>query len=263
MKKCSYCGRENDDAAARCFECATLFPCDNRSAINGSYELTEVQNRIIRGSASSMRAAPSIMTNRKRWIVSLTVGIAFEGVLVGLFWLTSGRNGPDTSLSVSFASMAFWSFGILKPFANYLTVSVGSPIPTYFIIFAFPALVYSLISYVILRPKRKSGSTIWEIVIGVAIMVMVALTVASRLGIATASKNSCVAVLKQLDAAKAQWAVETKQLPTAVPADSDIFGPTLYLRAWPLCEQGGHYTLNAVSVPPTCSKSGAPDFHTL
>lgn len=151
--------------------------------------------------------------------------------------------------------MAIWGRLIHEPFATYLTVPVGS--------LGFPALGYSLITYVILRPKRKSGSTIREIVIGVAIMVTVALTVASRPGIATASKMSCIAVLMQLEGAKAQWAVENKQLPTAVPADSDIFGPTLYLRAWPLCEQGGHYTLNAVSVPATCSKSEAPNFHTL
>lgn len=80
---------------------------------------------------------------------------------------------------------------------------------------------------------------------------------------ATAQKHSCIANLKQMDGAKQQWAVEAKQAASAVPADSDLFGPTLYIRSKPLCPIGGTYKLNAVSVAPTCSKSGAPDFHTL
>ena len=78
-----------------------------------------------------------------------------------------------------------------------------------------------------------------------------------------ATPVSCIANLKMIDGAKQQWAVETKQLPTAVPAFSDLVGPNLYLRSLPRCPQGGIYSLNAVSVSPTCSKSGAPDFHTL
>ena len=79
----------------------------------------------------------------------------------------------------------------------------------------------------------------------------------------TGNHKSCIANLKMIDGAKQQWAVETKQLPTAVPAFSDLVGPNLYLRSLPRCPQGGIYSLNAVSVSPTCSKSGAPDFHTL
>jgi hypothetical protein len=74
---------------------------------------------------------------------------------------------------------------------------------------------------------------------------------------------SCMANLRQIEGAKQQWTVENKKLATDVPADSDIYGPTLYIRAKPLCPQGGTYSLNAVSAAPTCSKSGAPDFHTL
>ena len=62
--------------------------------------------------------------------------------------------------------------------------------------------------------------------------------------------------------AKFAWAVESKQAVTSIPADSDIFGPTLYIRTKPLCPLGGNYSLNAVSAKPTCSKSAAPDFHT-
>jgi len=66
-----------------------------------------------------------------------------------------------------------------------------------------------------------------------------------------------------MDGAKQQWAVEAKQAATATPADSDIYGGTLYIRSKPLCPIGGSYDLLAVSVSPTCDKSVSPDFHTL
>ena len=79
----------------------------------------------------------------------------------------------------------------------------------------------------------------------------------------TGHPNSCIANLKMIDGAKLQWAVENKQFATAIPASSVIFGGALYIRTLPLCPAGGTYSLNAVSTKPTCSKSGAPDFHTL
>ena len=55
MKRCSYCGRENGDAADRCLECGTQFPSDDSSPADGSYEFTEAQDRMISSVASSMR----------------------------------------------------------------------------------------------------------------------------------------------------------------------------------------------------------------
>ena len=62
---------------------------------------------------------------------------------------------------------------------------------------------------------------------------------------------------------KGSWAVESKHGPGAVPADSELFGGTLYMRAKPICPLGGSYSLNAIGAKPTCSKSAAPDFHTI
>ena len=100
------------------------------------------------------------MKNTKRWIVSAVIGIALEGILFGLCWITSHdlfANGPDTRLSVCFAYAALWGGGILKLFADHLSdTSVFASILAFVLYFVLPALVYSVISYVLLRPKRAS-----------------------------------------------------------------------------------------------------------
>ena len=101
------------------------------------------------------------------------------------------------------------------------------------------------------------------VVIVVLLMTRVILYFVEPVSKRSKNKNNCIANLKQLDSAKQQWAAEKMKLPTDIPAESDIFGGTLYLRAKLICYLGGTYSLNAVSVAPTCSKSGAPDFHTL
>ena len=79
----------------------------------------------------------------------------------------------------------------------------------------------------------------------------------------TRASNPCIVHLKQMEGAKHSWSLMTSSVPTTIPADSDIFGPSTFIRAKPFCPLGGTYSLNAVSAKPTCSKSGAPDFHTL
>ena len=69
----------------------------------------------------------------------------------------------------------------------------------------------------------------------------------------TSQRNACINNLRQLDAAKNQWALEKGKSPTDVPTMNDL---TPYLRSVPHCPAGGSYTLNAVNTPPTCSIPG-------
>lgn len=71
----------------------------------------------------------------------------------------------------------------------------------------------------------------------------------------SSSKSSCIGNLKQLDGAKATWALENKMSSTDVPVDSDLFGATLYIRDKPVCPGGGTYTFGSVLELVQCSIS--------
>lgn len=120
---------------------------------------------------------------------------------------------------------------------------------------------------IVMHEKKicKSGFTLVEVMIVVAIVGLLAAIgvrnyISARM---TAQRNVCITNLKQLDAAKQQWAADTNQGLTSTPANSDLFGASLYLKTNVVCPTGGSYSLNAVSVLPTCNRSASPDFHTL
>ena len=68
----------------------------------------------------------------------------------------------------------------------------------------------------------------------------------------TAQTNMCINNLRQIDAAKQQWALENNKKGTDTPTQIDL---KRYLRngQWPACPAGGAYTINPVSEAPTCS----------
>ena len=68
-------------------------------------------------------------------------------------------------------------------------------------------------------------------------------------------RNACLNNLRQLDAAKQQWALEFSKTADAVPTAQDL-APYLKDKTLPVCPAGGAYTLNAVGVAPTCSIPG-------
>ena len=68
----------------------------------------------------------------------------------------------------------------------------------------------------------------------------------------------CINHLRQIDAAKNQWALENGKTTGATPTAQDI-APYLKLDAngnIPSCPAGGLYSINAVGEPPTCSIPG-------
>jgi len=103
--------------------------------------------------------------------------------------------------------------------------------------------------------NRKSGFTLVEIMIVVAIIgLLAAIAIPNFVKARTASqKNACIANLKQVDGAKATWALEQKKVNTDVPANGDLFGATAYIRDTPTCPGGGTYTLENVQTKPVCS----------
>ena len=70
---------------------------------------------------------------------------------------------------------------------------------------------------------------------------------------ATAQQNSCLNNLRQLDAAKQQWALEKGKTAEAEPTKADVLP---YLQRWPVCPQGGTYTIGPGGESPTCSIPG-------
>jgi hypothetical protein len=65
-------------------------------------------------------------------------------------------------------------------------------------------------------------------------------------------RNTCINNLRQIDAAKQQWALDKNKPAEAVPVAQDLL-PYFKDGKFPVCPSGGTYTLNAVGYLPSCS----------
>ena len=68
-------------------------------------------------------------------------------------------------------------------------------------------------------------------------------------------RNACINNLRQIDAAKLQWALEKNKPAEAVPTARDLL-PYFRDGIFPVCLAGGVYSINAAAEEPACSLPG-------
>jgi chromosome segregation ATPase len=72
---------------------------------------------------------------------------------------------------------------------------------------------------------------------------------------AEAARNQCINNLRQIDAAKNEWALENNKPANTVPTAQDLL-PYLSNNIFPVCPSGGTYTIGTVGEVPACSIPG-------
>lgn len=103
------------------------------------------------------------------------------------------------------------------------------------------------------KMKRKQGFTLIEIMIVVLIIGMLAaIAIPSFMKARENSRtNACINNLRQIDAAKEQWAMVENKADTDAIVESEV---NEYIKAGaPDCPAGGTYTYGAVGATPTCN----------
>jgi prepilin-type N-terminal cleavage/methylation domain-containing protein len=113
--------------------------------------------------------------------------------------------------------------------------------------------------------KARRAFTLVEIMIVVLIIgILLAIAVPNFVKARESSRTkACVANLKQIEAAKQQWAMDNKKNSTDSPTwPTDLVGSTLYISgsSAPSCPSGGTYDPGKVDTLASCSIGGT---HTL
>ncbi len=105
---------------------------------------------------------------------------------------------------------------------------------------------------------RRGGFTLIEIMIVIAILAMIiAIAVPNFLKSRThARMQVCIENLSQIESAKQLWGLEAGKQDGEVPVESDLVGPSLYIKTMPQCPAGGAYSFNGIGANATCDIPG-------
>jgi prepilin-type N-terminal cleavage/methylation domain-containing protein len=108
--------------------------------------------------------------------------------------------------------------------------------------------------------NMRRGFTLVEVMIVILILGIVSvIAVPNFLSARTSSqKNSCIANLHTIEAAKEQWAMDQSKAVTATPTQEDLVGTVTggYIKYFPTCPAGGTYTIGNMTSRPTCTVTG-------
>ena len=123
--------------------------------------------------------------------------------------------------------------------------------------------------------KAVRAFTLVEIMIVVLIIgILLAIAVPNFIRAREQSRaKSCSANLKQIDSAKQQWAMDNKiaNSNTTPPtldatAATGLVGPSLYIKATPVCPSTGvvaDYTVGDINTDPTCKNTSPTYVHSV
>ena len=70
-----------------------------------------------------------------------------------------------------------------------------------------------------------------------------------------ANAAACIANLRLIDSAKQQWALDKNKDPNSVPTAQDLL-PYFKDGSFPVCPDGGTYSLNSMAEAPACNITG-------